>query len=124
MRAHGFYTLLTLATIGLAGCAVEATEADRTDTNEAALGIADRPIGAYADEDRGVGGRGGVTLAGDETRRMYDFDKTPRIGQRNPYEVNLTTLENALIVPHGAKLEGTEIRRHPATDCGVTCGAP
>ena len=125
MRAHVFSTLLTLATIGLAGCALETTETtDPTDTEQSAMTIAERHFVDVTSDDRGIGGRSGITVAGDHERRMYDVDKTPRVGQRNPYEVNLVVLRNALVVPHGGTLGGNEIRRHPETDCGVTCTAP
>jgi hypothetical protein len=128
MRAHCFVgAVLALASLGLAGCAVETTEqdpAEQTDTTGTALRVAETNTAHLAAMHRAIGGRAGVTVAGDHERRMYDFDNTPRIGQRYPYEANLTALENALVVTHSGTLEGKEILWHSGTDCGVTCTVP
>lgn len=122
MRAHGFvFTLLMLASIGYAGCAVDATEHDTTDAAEAAITLAERDPAMLVGADRDIGGRGGVTVAGDYERRMYDFSVVPRVAARTPHELDLVEVRNALVVPHTGTLAGVEIATMTETDCGVTC---
>lgn len=125
MRAHGFAFFLTLASFGFAGCAAEAGEqAEKAAMTQADLRVTDQSPAELAAMHSGIGGRGGVTMAGDHERRMYEFSSEPRIAEREPYEVNLTAMRNALVVPHAGTLKGREIAANGDTDCGVTCAAP
>jgi hypothetical protein len=117
---------LALATLGLAGCAVETAEPEEsTATAEEALLVRDTPPADLVAHHVGIGGRSGVTFAGGYEHRMYDFSSVPRVTQRAPYEANLTVFKNALVFPHtGTMPEGREITLRPGTDCGVTCTVP
>jgi hypothetical protein len=125
MRLNLFVTtFLAAAAFSLAGCAADSSDpsTENTDSTQSATVMDDRGHlvlnGDYATD--GIGGKSGVTIAGDNEKRMYDFDPTPRIADRSQYSVNLTLLNNASIIPHGGQLDGNEIRRGQESGLGVT----
>ena len=102
-------TVLTTATLAITGCAVDPTSSEpASDDTQAAI----------TTTDVSLGGRGGVAVAADPQKRVYDFDKTPRLGQRNPYEVNLGELEAVgATVPFAAADD--DLARRQAANCGA-----
>ncbi len=110
-------TVLAVTTLALAGCAVDPTAES---TNEEQGALTNSEFDQAIRHESSLGGMGGIAVANDPQKRLYDFDKTPRIGQRAPYEVSLQQLEAVgAAVPFAAGDD--DIARRGSANCGVTC---
>jgi hypothetical protein len=118
-------SVLTAATLALAGCAVDPTSpgAEDDDATQQAFVTGDHANLALG-VDVGVGGRGGVTVASDPSRRMVDFDKTPRIAERAPYEANLAEINALGAVPHAATASDDDFQRRPSANVDTSGPKP
>jgi hypothetical protein len=124
MRLNTFVlAFVAAATSALTGCAADASEPTETpDSTEQATTMDDRAHTALRHDQVDVAGRGGVAVADQFERRMYDFSATPRIGQREQYEVILVQLNNASIIPHSGQAEGRDIALGAESGLGTTSG--
>jgi hypothetical protein len=117
---------LLAATFALAGCAVDPTSQDAAEnqdgTQQASTG--DRANDALASPDVGIGGRAGIAIADDPGHRLYDFDTTPRIGQRSPYDVSLAEINAIGAVPHAATSDGNDVERRQEANVGTSGPKP
>lgn len=117
-------TFLTAATIALTGCAADPSSPESPDSTDQASVAGERASAAF-EREVSIGGRAGVVLANAPERRMYDFEATPRLGQRSPYEVSLEEIAAlGRAVPHAASTDGTDVERRQEANVGVSGPKP
>jgi opacity protein-like surface antigen len=118
-------SFVAAATFALAGCAADASDPAPETTDSTQQGnIAENQVhNAVSTKDQAsLGGMAGPAIADQKDSRMYDFNAVPRIGDRSQYEVNLTLLNNASVVPHSGQAEGRDIALGAESGLGTTTG--
>jgi hypothetical protein len=126
MRLNSFVlSFVAAASFALAGCAADASDPapETTDSTQQETIAESKVHNAVSTKDQAaIGGMGGMAIADQLDSRMYDFNAVPRISDRSQYEVNLTLLNNASVLPHSGQAEGRDIALGHESGLGTTTG--